>query len=183
MRRIAIAAVLVFAAGVVVRGQTKSSSSKTIGGALNVYVFPSDGQSESQQSKDEGACYSWAMKETDVDPFQLSKEAEEQRRRAEASKAEASAATEGSGLRGAAKGAAGGALFGAIAGSPGTGAAIGAAAGFLFGRGQAKHVESRTEEQANARTAKTQKYTAEQMDAFKKAFSVCLEGKRYTVKY
>ena len=183
MKKIAIAAAMVVTVCAVLRGQTQPPPSKTIAGAMNVYVFPADGQPDSQQARDEGVCYSWAMKETGTDPFQLSKEAEEQRRRAEASKAEASAATEGSGARGAAKGAAAGALFGAIAGNAGMGAAIGAASGFLFGRGQAKYVESRTEEQAQARTAKTQKATAEQMDAFKKAFSVCLEGKKYTVKY
>ena len=38
-------------------------------------------------------------------------------------------------------------------------------------------------QQAEAQGAQAQQATQQQMDNFKKAFSVCLEGKGYTVKY
>jgi len=176
MKRVVIAgAVILMIARVPSDAQTQTSQTKTLANAIDVYVFPTKGQSQSRQNKEEAECYGWAVENTGVDPFEAAKQAQ----RAQASQQQAAQATEGSGLRGAAKGAAGGALIGAIAGNAGMGAAIGAAAGALFGRGQAEYQAGRYQEQ----TAKVQQISAEQMARFKKAFSTCLEGKNYIVKY
>ena len=176
MRRLVIgAAVVLTAVGVSSDAQTQTSQTKTLANAIDVYVFPTKGQSQSKQNKDEAECYGWAVENTGVDPFEAAKQAQ----RAQASQQQAAQATEGSGLRGAAKGAAGGALIGAIAGNAGMGAAIGAAAGAIFGRGQAEYQAGRYQEQ----TAKVQQISADQMARFRKAISTCNERKKNKVKY
>ncbi len=95
----------------------------------------------------------------------------------------ASTAAQGSGVKGAAGGAAAGALFGAIAGDAGKGAAIGAASGAVLGRVRGRKAQSQAEEQVSQQSAATQQATAQQMDNFKKAFTVCLEAKHYLAKY
>jgi hypothetical protein len=180
MKRIVIAAIgILLAVQLPTRGQTQpapAQAQKSLAATIGVYVFPTTGQTAQVQSQDEAACYSWATQNTGVDPFHLSKQAQQQ---TEAAQQQAAAASEGSGLKGAAKGAAGGALIGAIAGDAGKGAAIGAASGAVVGRVRGR----KAQEQAQQQVQGTQKATAEQMDAFKKAFSVCLEAKKYMVKF
>lgn len=141
---------------------------KTLAATLNVYVFPQAGQNASVQSQDESQCYSWAVSNTGSDPFQLQSQQQAQQQ-------QAATATQGTAVSGAAKGAAGGALIGAMAGNAGKGAAIGAATGAVVNRSRGR----RAQEQAEAGAQATQG----QIDNFKKAFSVCLEGKKYLVKY
>jgi hypothetical protein len=152
-------------------------SGKSVASSISVYVVPQAGQDASQQSKDEADCYSWATKNTGTDPVQISKQAQAT---AQQGQAAAQTAGEGAGVRGAAKGAAAGAMFGAIGGDAGTGAAVGAAAGAIAGRRQKKQAQAQTAEQAQSQASSN---AAAQMDNFKKAFSVCLEGKKYLVKY
>ena len=90
---------------------------KSLASTLGVYVFPNGGQDASQQSKDEGECYTWAVQQAGVDPFQLADQAKAQ------------------------------------------------------------------QAQAQAQTQQIQAATQQQLDAFKKAFSVCLESKKYMVKF
>jgi hypothetical protein len=176
MKSILSAAVLiVLAAHVAAPAQTQAPQQNSLSATMNVYVFPSKGQSASAQSKDEAECYQWAVKNTGTDPFELTKQAQAQQQQQQAQ----AQAAQGSGARGAARGAAGGALIGAIAGDAGTGAAVGAAAGALAGRARRRQAEAQAEQQ----TQSTQKATAQQMENFKKAFSVCLEAKHYMVKY
>jgi OmpA family protein len=170
------------AAQVATHAQTATTTApaqqqKSLAATMGVYVFPTQGQSSSQQSKDEGACYTWAVQNAGVDPFQLSQQAQAQQ---QAIAAAPNSPTAGSGARGAARGAAGGALFGAIAGDAGKGAAIGAAAGAVGGRMRSRSANEQAKQQASASTAQA---TQEQMNNFKKAFSACLEGKKYTVKF
>jgi Glycine-zipper domain len=152
-----------------------ASSGKTLAATMNVYVFPSQGQSASTQSKDEADCYSWAVKNTGIDPFQLSKQTQQQQQQAQAQ----AQAAQGQGVRTAAKGAAAGALIGGIAGDAGTGAAVGAATGAIAGRRRKKQAEAQAQSQSQAAA----QYSEEQTTNFKKAFSACLEGKKYMVKY
>ena len=152
-----------------------ASAQKTLSGTLNVYVFPSAGQTASQQSKDEADCYSWAVQKTGSDPFQLSKQAQAQAQ----AQAQNAGATQGSAVRGAAGGAAAGALIGGIAGDAGKGAAIGAATGAVVNRRRARKAQESNE----AAISSSQQATSEQMANFKKAFSACLEGKKYMVKF
>ncbi len=156
---------------------------KTLAATMNVYVFPTTGQNPAQQSQDEAECYNWAVQNTGTDPFQLQKQAQAQQQQAASAQAQASQTAKGSGLKGAAGGAAAGALFGAIGGDAGKGAAIGAASGAVVGRARGRKSQASAEAQVSQQAGAAQQATAQQLDNFKKAFSVCLEAKKYMVKY
>ncbi len=163
---------------------SQPSGQKSLAATMSVYVFPNAGQAPDQQSKDEGECYNWAVQNTGTDPFQLSKQSEQQKQQTEQQKAQAQSAGKGAGAGGAVKGAAAGALIGEIASDDaGEGAAIGAAAGLVHGRRQARRAQGQATQQAEAQGQQAQAATAEQLTNFKKAFSVCLEAKKYMVKY
>jgi hypothetical protein len=177
MKRIAFVAALIMAVSQVSsRAQTQApaSAQKSLAATLGIYVFPSQGQSASQQSQDEAACYKWAVSNTGVDPFAASQQNQQQQAQAQAT----AQSGQGQGARGAARGAAAGALIGGIAGDAGTGAAVGAATGFVAGRARKRHAE----DQAAQQSAASSHATAQQMDAFKKAFGACMEGKKYITK-
>jgi hypothetical protein len=157
---------------------------KTLAASMSVYVFPTTGQDATQQSKDEAECYTWAVQNTGSDPFSLQKQAQQQQQKTEQQKKQAQEAGAGAGAAGAVKGAAAGALIGEIANDDaGQGAAYGAAAGVVAGRRRAKEAKKEATEQAEKQGQQAQQATAQQMDNFKKAFSVCLEAKKYMVKY
>ncbi len=161
------------------------SAQKTLASTVGVYVFPTAGQAADQQNKDEGECYNWAVQQSGVDPFNAQKQAQEQQQaQADAAKKQAEQAGKGAGVKGAAKGAAGGAVIGEIASDDaGKGAAYGAAAGAIAGRRQAKKAQAQAAQQADQQAQNIQKATDQQIGQFRKAFSACLEGKKYTVKY
>lgn len=136
---------------------------------MKLYVYPSKGQSQQQQKKDEFECYNWAVAQSGIDPLNLPK--------VEAP-APASGPTGGA-VRGAAKGAAAGAAIGAITGDAGEGAAVGAVVGGVSGRRQGQQAQAQANQQATASATASEQ---EMKDSFKKAFSVCIEGKGYTIK-
>ena len=157
---------------------------KTLAATLGISMFPSDGQKPEQQSKDESECYTWAVQNTGTDPGALAKKTEEQKAQAEAAQKQAAQAGKGAGAKGAVKGAATGALIGEIASDDaGTGAAYGAAAGVVAGRRKAKSAQQKAQADVKQQSQQAEQATAEQMGNFKKAFSVCLEAKKYMVKY
>ena len=157
---------------------------KTLAATLNVYVFPTTGQTSQQQSTDEAACYTWAVQNTGTDPFNLQKQAQQQAQQTQQAQEQAKQTGQGAGMQGAVKGAAVGALVGEIASDdPGKGAAYGAAAGMIAGRRKGQQAQQQATQQAAQQGQQAQQATAEQMENFKKAFSVCLEAKRYLVKY
>jgi hypothetical protein len=157
---------------------------KTLAASMNVYVFPTTGQDAAQQSKDESECYTWAVQNSGSDPFALQKQAQQQQQKTEEQKKQAEKAGAGAGAAGAVKGAAAGALIGEIANDDaGQGAAYGAAAGVIAGRRRSKEAKKEATAQAEKQGQQAQQATAEQIDNFKKAFSVCLEAKKYMVKY
>ena len=161
-----------------------ATAQKSLSATLNVYVFPNAGQAADQQSKDEGECYTWAVTNSGVDPFNLAKQAEAQKAQAEQASQQAQQAGKGAGAKGAVKGAAAGALIGEIASDDaGEGAAYGAAAGVVAGRRRGKAEQQKAQAEVQQQTQQAQQATAEQMGNFKKAFSVCLEAKKYMVKY
>jgi hypothetical protein len=137
--------------------------------AMNLYVYPSKNQSQSQQKKDEFACYQWAVEQSGIDPLNLPK----------VEAAPVQSGPTGGAVKGAARGAAAGAAIGAIAGDAGKGAAIGAAAGGMKGISQGKQAQAQQNQKAQADAAAKEQAMK---DSFKKAFSVCIEGKGYTVK-
>ncbi len=159
-------------------------SSKTLASTLDVFVFPTEGQDSSQQSKDEAECYSWATDNTGSDPFQLQKDNEAQQAQSEQLVAETASATQGAGAKGAVRGAAAGAIIGEVTGGDaGDSAAIGAATVAVASRRRARRANQQAEQQAAQQSADLQQATEEQVGNFKKAFSVCLEAHDYMVKY
>jgi Sec-independent protein translocase protein TatA len=140
-----------------------------ISSTMKMYVFPSKNQTKQQQKKDEFECYMWAVEQSGIDPLNLPK----------VEAAPVQSGPTGGAVKGAAKGAAAGAAIGAIAGDAGKGAAIGAAAGGMRGAGRGQQAQAQQNQQAQAAAAKTEQ---QMKDDYKKAFSVCVEGKGYTIK-
>lgn len=136
---------------------------------MKLYVYPSKGQSKGVQKADEYACYQWAIEQSGIDPLNLPKTAAPV----------AQTGPTGAAIPGAAKGAAAGAAIGAISGNTGEGAAIGAIVGGAAGRRQGKQAQAKGNEQAKSQATAQDKAT---IDSFTKAFSVCMEGKGYTIK-
>jgi hypothetical protein len=164
--------------------QAQATGQQSLAGTLGIYVFPSQGQDAKQQSEDEAACYQWAVTNAGVDPFEAQKQADANAQQAQAAQQQAAQTGQGSGARGAVGGAAVGALVGEIADDDaGKGAAYGAAAGLIAGRRHGKKEQAAAQQQAAAQSQQSQQATQAQMDAFKKAFSACMEGKQYIAKF
>lgn len=130
-------------------------------------AYPAKGQSQAQQQKDDGDCYSWAKSNTGIDPAAV----------AGAPPPAPSGPAVGGGERvgGAARGAAGGAVIGAIAGDAGKGAAAGAAVGTMAGGHRAR--QNQRNAQANA-----QSQQAGAMNTYYRAYSACMQGRGYTIQ-
>ena len=75
-RTIAIVMLIVLAAPSLAFAQMAPASSgqKSLAATMNIYAFPTKGQSPSQQSEDEAACYQFGVTNTGTDPFQLQKQ-------------------------------------------------------------------------------------------------------------
>lgn len=121
-------------------------------------AYPAKGQSQQQQSSDDGACYSWAKQQTGVDPAQA------------AAAPPPAQAQGGQRVRGAAAGAA----VGAIAGDAGKGAAVGTVAGGVAHR-QSRRQAAAANQQAAANTGQA-------MSSYYQAWGACMQGRGYTVK-
>jgi hypothetical protein len=137
--------------------------------SLKLFVYPSKGQSQDKQKADEFECYKWAVEQSGVDPMNMTK-------------TQAPPPQEGptgAGVGGAVKGAAVGAALGSINGNAGEGAAAGAIVGGLAARRKGKQAQAQQNQQAQATATATDQA---KIDSFKKAFSVCIEGKGYTIK-
>ncbi len=160
------------------------ASGKTLASTMDVFVFPTEGQEASRQSQDEAACYGWASNNTGSDPFDLAKDEETNEQLAAAEQQAAESTGQGSGAKGALRGAAAGALIGEVTGGDaGDSAKIGAAAGVIAGRRRGRAAHAQATDQAEQQAEQRQETTAEDLENFKKAFSVCLEAKDYMVKY
>lgn len=147
----------------------KAQNNTSIASSLELFVFPNDDQDSEQQQADEVSCFKWAKEQTGYDPINPTQvEAEQVDRSAD-----------GTAIVGAAGGAAAGAAIGAIAGDAGKGAGIGAVAGAIRGR-RAKVVGDEVQQQQNNANAAAAE--AKMLDDYKRAFSVCMEAKGYTVK-
>lgn len=165
-------------------GQSAYAQQQSLSSTMDVYVFPEDGQDASQQSKDEAACYEWAVGNVGTDPFELADKSAADEQQSQAEQQAAQQAGTGAGAAGAVRGAAAGALIGEIANDDASeGAAWGAAAGMVRGRRMSREAKHQAEQQAAAQAEQRSAATEEQLTNFKKAFSVCLEAKDYMVKY
>jgi hypothetical protein len=135
--------------------------------SAQMYVYPQQGQSPEQTSRDRGDCHMWAVQQVGYDPTMSGPSAQAQTR-----------STGGGMLKGAAVGAAGGAAIGAIAGDAGKGAAIGALGGGLI-NGMRRHDQNQ-QAQAQANAYNQQQDAARQ--EYQRALGACLEGRGYTVR-
>lgn len=123
-------------------------------GHQDVYVYPEKGQTYEQQEKDKFECHNWAVKESDVDPY-------------EGNYPGAGGEVIKGAVVGAAVGAASGAAIGAITGDAGTGAAVGATAGGCTGAmGGARHAS---------------RIKHEYKGDYNRAFAACMKGRGYAV--
>lgn len=145
------------------------STGEAVAKKVGVYVFPAKNQTQEQQNKDESDCYTWAVQQSGYDPINPTTVQAEQVHQG----------PDGSAIRGSAGGAAVGAAIGAISGDAGKGAAIGAISGAVLGHRRGRMAQAAEQGQANASASQQ---NANLVEGFKKAFSVCLEGKGYTVK-
>ena len=146
-----------------------AQNDSSIGSSIGVYIFHGEGQNQEQQDADEMTCFNWAKDQTGYDPLNPT----------QVYGAEVETGPDGSAIVGAAGGAAAGAAIGAIAGDAGEGAAIGAIVGGLRGRRAKKSRDSQQQAQNNASAQAQEQKMA---DDYKRAFSVCMEAKGYTVK-
>jgi hypothetical protein len=177
MNKLILSLVIIVFAAIQVKAQvpttqvlpdTTKMSYNQISQSLKLFVYPTNNQSKQQQKVDEFECYKWAMEQSGVDPLNLPQV-----------EAEVQSGPTGGAVRGAARGAAAGAAIGAIAGDAGQGAAIGAAAGGMRGVRQGRQAQAQQNQSAQANAAATE---ADILNSFIKAFSVCIEGKGYTIK-
>lgn len=125
-----------------------------------VMVYPMQGQSNEQLSKDRYECHVWAVQQTGFDPSTAQAAPQSQQQKGQV-------------LRGGMRGAAAGAAIGAIAGDAGKGAAIGAAAG-----GMKKGFERMDQKQAGQSQAAA---PMPGQDAYGRAIKACLTGRNYSV--
>jgi hypothetical protein len=162
--------------------QTPSATASTPAAAVGLSAYPAKGQDATQQGKDEAECYSWSKTQTGFDPSTPV---------ATAAKVEPPPQqANGSRVRGAARGAAAGAVIGEISnGEANEGAATGAAAGAVVAGSRNRQQRRANEAQAQAANQQAQaqadQHNAERaagMDKFKKGMQACLEGKGYVVK-
>ena len=135
---------------------------------LGYYIMPNDGQDAETMKKDEEACFKWALEQSGYDPDNPP-----------VIVADTVASTRGAGVKGAAKGAAVGAAVGSISGDAGDGAAYGAIAGGVRSRRGAKK-QAQQQQAANNQAADAQEKAL--LDDYKKAYSLCLESKGYSLK-
>lgn len=128
-----------------------------------VHAYPAKGQTPAQQQKDEAECNSWAIQQSHYDPANPPAVAKAQ-----------PAPVTGSGAR--VRGAAAGAAVGAIGGNDvGNAAAKGAVVGGVVQRNRNRAAAS----QANQAAAQQQQASAA---SYNNARQACLEGRGYTVK-
>jgi hypothetical protein len=184
MRKTTLIIVVIIACAGVSLAQTQPAQQKTLAASMNVYVFPTTGQTAQQQSTDEASCYDWAVQNTGSDPFALQKQSEQQQQQADQAQQQIAQSGKGAGAVGAVGGAAAGALIGEIAGhDAGAAAGWGALAGAVIARRRTAHAKAEASQEVEQQNQQAQQATAEQIENFKKAFSVCLEAKEYMVKY
>ena len=131
---------------------------------LDVFVYPSKGQTKEQQEQDEFACYKWGKEQTGFDPTQTVQQV-------------APPQQQGQVVGGAARGAALGAIGGAIGGNAGKGAAIGAA----VGGGSRRNAPQRSGQTSRGRSAASSGEIRRRLAGYKRAFSACMTARGYTV--
>jgi hypothetical protein len=142
------------------------------GGAGQMFIYPSHGQSPQQEQSDRGQCYMWAVQQSGFNPAnpQVPEGPPPQ-----------AGPPQGGLLRGGAGGASMGAVGGAIGGNAGEGAAVGAAVGGLFGAMRRRRWQEQQQFQQSAYLQQQQQARNQGLGSFNQAFAVCMTGRGYTV--
>jgi hypothetical protein len=159
---------------------------------IGMFVYPKNNQNHDQQLIDESGCYDTVAQQTGIDPEAGGPKAPSSADVAAAEQQGAADAAQSSGgrVRGAGKGALGGAAVGAISGNAGRGAAIGATVGTVRG-GRKQRQANETSQAQGAQAAASQQHQAyaqnkaaynKQIDTFKRGFSACMDARGYSVK-
>lgn len=161
--------------------------------SIGMYAYPKNQQSADQQLKDENDCFASAKQQSGIDPQAPppATKTDEQKKAEQQAAADNAKQAKGGRVKGAAKGAAGGAAIGAIADDEaGKGAAAGAAAGTMVGGAKQRRANKASKQQAAQATAQQQQQQEAQVnaahqqgiDAFKRAFSACMDSRGYSIK-
>jgi len=145
---------------------------------VEVYFYPTKGQSAAQQDRDRYECYRWAVKQSGFDPSapQL---APHQRIQVAPSPPPGTST---------AVGAATGAVLGAVVSPPShsaEGAAVGAVTGAIIGAASdaARQEQAQTvQKKIDQREAQRQARVEQQAANYRRAMTACLEGRGYTVQ-
>ena len=153
--------------------------------AQGLFIYPSKGQTQEQQSRDRYECHSWAVQQSGFDPSR----SQIAQSNVAPGRPPPSEAPRGGLFRGAARGAALGAVGGAIAGNAGKGAAIGAITTTLFG-GIKRQNRQQQEEQWRQQQYQQQQYEQQQYEQqirqlthnYNRAYSACMSARQYQVQ-
>jgi Glycine-zipper domain len=159
---------------------------------IGMFVYPKNNQSHDQQLIDESGCYDTVEQQTGINPEAAGPQGPSSADVAAAQQQGAADAPQSSGgrVRGAGKGALGGAAIGAISGNAGRGAAIGAGVGTVRG-GRKQRQANEASQAQGAQAAASQQHQAyaqskaaynKQIDTFKRGFSACMDARGYSVK-
>jgi outer membrane lipoprotein SlyB len=141
--------------------------------ASDLIIYPKKGQNKQQQEKDKYDCYQWARKETGFDPLAPATASTPPPVK-EKTKASAGRGAVGGGLVGLG--------VGAIAGAPGKGAAIGAAGGALIGGVRRKKHNEQQDQKEQEWAQQEASGRQQKQNYYNRAFSACMEARDYTVK-
>ena len=132
-----------------------------------LFIYPQQGQSAEQQSKDRFECHNWAVQQSGFNPTNPPPIAVPQQ-----------STRGGEVVRGGARGAATGAVVGAITGNPGRGAKRGAVIGGAVGLGRR---QARKQQQQQAQ-AQAQAQYQQGVDGYNRGLRACLGGRGYVVQ-
>jgi uncharacterized protein YcfJ len=155
---------------------------KSLAASAGIFAYPAKGQTPQQQSVDETECFNWSKTQSGYDPMSPPPAP------VTAAPAQPSSPPpDGSRAKGALAGAAAGAVIGEVADNDaGKGAAIGATVGVLAGGRKSRMAQQQKQQQAQAQAqASTEQQKAaqqQQVAAFQRGMSVCLEARGYSVK-
>jgi len=143
--------------------------------SVEVYFYPTKGQSPAQQDRDRYECYLWARDKTGFDPS-LPALAPGQQVRVEPTTPPGQKAATGAFI---------GAVLGAATSERGEsreGAVRGAIAGALIGATSEAAEQERAQQIQRSEQARIDARLARQADEYRRAMTACLEGRGYKVK-
>ncbi|MCZ6526308.1 MAG: glycine zipper family protein [Gammaproteobacteria bacterium] len=172
-------------------GITNTAMAQQMGGGA--FAYPDAGQSKEQLDKDTFECHNWAATQTGFDPNRTPYPRNQSYSYAQAQEQGYGFGSGDIGRGGAigdgARGAAAGAAIGAISGNAKKGAMYGAATGALFGgmrRAKRKQEEKRFNQQQRAHAQQQQAADSrlydQAADGFRRAYGICMSSRDYRVQ-